>query len=99
MSTKYIIFGRTNVTKHHGRGLNPLQPPFVTPVSRGRQRIRKGWPLKRTIYAMEKEVNGRLNTTITTTQRVYRILETVFEFVVFQMAEINVTQTCKKFNF
>ena len=48
--------------------------------------IQKGLPLKPIICAMEKEVNGRLDALTTATlQRVYRILEVVFNFVFFQM--------------
>ena len=38
---------------------------------------------------MKKEKNGRLDTVNTTTQGVYRILEIVFEFILFQMIKTN----------
>ena len=46
---------------------------------------------------MKKEKNGRLETVNTTTQRVYRMFEIVFEFILFQMIKTN-SKMYKKFN-
>ena len=37
--------------------------------------------------AKEKEVNGRLDTVTTTKERVYRILDSMFKLVFFQMTK------------
>ena len=57
--------------------------------------LKKGLSLKCIIWAMETEVNRRLNTVTTTTQRVYRIF---VKFLLFQKSKSN-SKTCKSFNF
>ena len=51
--------------------------------------VRKCLFLGPLICAMEKEVNGRLDTVTTTTQRVYRILIIEFKFVLFLVHKTN----------
>ena len=46
---------------------------------------------------MEKEVKGRLDTVTTIPQAVYRILEIVVKFVLFEMTKTN-SEAGKKFN-
>ena len=46
---------------------------------------------------MEKVVNGRVDTIMTTIQKVYMVLKSVFKFVLFQMSKTN-SNTCKKLN-
>ena len=46
---------------------------------------------------MAKEENGTLDTVNTTTQGVYRILEIVYEFILFHMIKTN-SKMHKKFN-
>ena len=54
-------------------------------------------PLKRIICAMEKGVNGMLDTVNTNTQKDHKILVTVFKFMLFPMTSTN-SKTCRNYN-